>query len=63
VIEMHERPIDDPMQRRPDLTLARERLGFRHTVPLREGLARTIAYFSSVAKAGARADLEAKESP
>jgi UDP-glucuronate decarboxylase len=60
---LRERPADDPMQRRPDLTLARERLGFRHTVPLREGLARTIAYFASASKAGGGAGLEAKESP
>jgi UDP-glucuronate decarboxylase len=40
------RPIDDPMQRRPDLTLARERLGFSHSVPLREGVLRTIEYFA-----------------
>ncbi|AKF06983.1 UDP-glucuronic acid decarboxylase family protein [Sandaracinus amylolyticus] len=39
-------PADDPTQRRPDLTVARERLGFRHRVPLREGLARTIEYFA-----------------
>ncbi len=40
-----ERPEDDPRVRRPDLELARERLGFAPKVPLREGLARTIAYF------------------
>jgi UDP-glucuronate decarboxylase len=45
VIELRERPADDPMQRRPDLGLARSRLGFEHTVPLRAGLERTIAYF------------------
>jgi len=44
-LELRDRPADDPMQRRPDLTLARERLGFAHTVPLRQGLERTIAYF------------------
>jgi UDP-glucuronate decarboxylase len=38
-------PVDDPRQRRPDIRRARELLGFRPRVPLREGLARTIADF------------------
>jgi UDP-glucuronate decarboxylase len=38
-------PQDDPMQRRPDIRLARERLDWEPTVPLREGLQRTIAHF------------------
>lgn len=41
------RPEDDPGQRRPDLTRARQELGFAPTVPLREGLGSTIAYFAS----------------
>ncbi len=41
-------PQDDPVQRRPDITLARERLGWNPAVPLAEGLARTIAYFRGV---------------
>jgi nucleoside-diphosphate-sugar epimerase len=40
-------PIDDPRQRRPDITLAKELLGWEPTVPVREGLLRTIAYFRS----------------
>ena len=36
---------DDPQRRRPDITKARELLGWRPLVPLREGLAQTIAYF------------------
>ena len=40
-------PQDDPLQRRPDITLARETLGWHPTIPLREGLIRTIAYFES----------------
>jgi len=51
-IELRERPKDDPMQRRPDLTLARTRLGFEHTVPLRTGLERTISYFRTLAESG-----------
>ncbi|NOY45018.1 MAG: SDR family oxidoreductase [Deltaproteobacteria bacterium] len=38
-------PADDPVQRRPDIALARERLGWEPKVPLREGLRRTIDYF------------------
>ncbi|MDR2054978.1 MAG: SDR family oxidoreductase [Desulfovibrio sp.] len=38
-------PHDDPKQRRPDISLAREKLGWEPAVPLREGLERTIAYF------------------
>ena len=39
---------DDPMQRKPDISLAREVLDWRPTVPLEEGLDRTIEYFSSL---------------
>jgi dTDP-glucose 4,6-dehydratase len=35
-------PVDDPRQRKPDITLARELLSWSPEVPLREGLARTI---------------------
>jgi UDP-glucuronate decarboxylase len=38
-------PMDDPMQRCPDIGLARETLGWEPTVPLATGLARTIEYF------------------
>ncbi|MHB8769491.1 MAG: UDP-glucuronic acid decarboxylase family protein [Syntrophales bacterium] len=41
-------PQDDPVQRRPDITLARDRLGWQPVVPLTEGLARTVAYFRGV---------------
>lgn len=41
-------PADDPKQRQPDITLAKEKLGWEPKIPLREGLARTIAYFQSV---------------
>ena len=40
-------PTDDPKVRRPDITRARERLGWSPQVPLREGLARTIEWFRS----------------
>lgn len=38
-------PSDDPRQRQPDIALAREKLGWSPSVPLEEGLKRTIAYF------------------
>jgi len=39
-------PQDDPKQRRPDITRAQKLLGWEPTVPLREGLKRTVAYFA-----------------
>jgi UDP-glucuronate decarboxylase len=38
-------PEDDPVRRRPDITRAKELLGWGPTISLDEGLARTIAYF------------------
>jgi UDP-glucuronate decarboxylase len=38
-------PLDDPKQRCPDITLAREKLNWRITVSLRDGLKKTIEYF------------------
>ena len=38
-------PVDDPKQRRPDIRRARQVLGFRPRVPLRDGLMRTIEDF------------------
>ena len=40
-------PLDDPTQRRPDITLAKTRLGWEPQVQLSEGLDRTIAYFKT----------------
>ncbi|MEO3815275.1 UDP-glucuronic acid decarboxylase family protein [Plantactinospora sp. B24E8] len=40
------RTADDPEMRRPDLTLARERLGYQPTISPQEGLRRTIEHFS-----------------
>jgi UDP-glucuronate decarboxylase len=39
-------PQDDPVQRCPDITLARSTLGWEPKTALEEGLTRTIAYFS-----------------
>jgi UDP-glucuronate decarboxylase len=48
-------PQDDPKQRQPDITLAKERLGWEPTVALRDGLMPTVAYFRSlVAQAGSQ---------
>ena len=44
-ISYHPLPEDDPKQRRPDITKAREVLGWEPKVPLSEGLAKTLAYF------------------
>lgn len=41
-------PSDDPTQRRPDITLAKEKLDWEPTVPLDAGLEKTIAYFRTV---------------
>ena len=41
-------PSDDPRQRRPDITLAREILGWEPRIVLEEGLKKTIAYFEEV---------------
>ena len=38
-------PSDDPKQRRPDITLAKDTLGWEPKVPLEDGIERTIAYF------------------
>ena len=44
-IEFHPLPPDDPKQRRPDITLAKEVLGWQPSVPLEDGLKETVAYF------------------
>jgi UDP-glucuronate decarboxylase len=41
-------PQDDPMQRKPDISLAARELGWRPTVPVQEGLRRTIEYFAAL---------------
>jgi dTDP-glucose 4,6-dehydratase len=46
-IELVERAPDDPEKRRPDLTLARTRLGYEPQVGPEEGLRRTIEFFAS----------------
>jgi UDP-glucuronate decarboxylase len=41
-------PADDPSKRQPDISLARKKLAWEPTVPLREGLLRTIEWFRSI---------------
>ncbi len=48
-------PQDDPLQRQPDITLAREKLGWEPKVALEDGLRETIAYFDGLFS-GARLD-------
>ena len=47
-IERHPLPKDDPVRRRPDITQARERLDWRPTVDIEQGLAHTVTYFRQV---------------
>jgi nucleoside-diphosphate-sugar epimerase len=44
-IECRPLPVDDPKVRQPDITRAREKLGWAPRVPLREGLKLTIEWF------------------
>lgn len=46
-IEHRPLPVDDPQRRRPDITVARKRLGWSPKVLLADGLAPTIAYFAT----------------
>lgn len=41
-------PEDDPMQRQPDISLAKKALGWEPHTPVKEGLKRTIAYFKAL---------------
>jgi len=55
-LDFEERPLppDDPTRRRPDITVARERLGWEPHVDLRTGLERTVAYFRNFVETAAR---------
>ena len=44
-IEFRELPVDDPKTRQPDITKARQHLGWSPTVSFEDGLARTVEYF------------------
>lgn len=45
-ITFHSLPVDDPTQRKPDITKATDRFGWTPSVELRQGLEQTIAYFA-----------------
>jgi UDP-glucuronate decarboxylase len=47
----NELPADDPVQRKPDISLARKKLGWNPTIPLDRGLVKTIKYFETILKA------------
>lgn len=49
-------PVDDPRRRKPDVSLANRLLGWRPTTPLREGLAKTIEWFSRTQNRWGRAE-------
>jgi len=55
-VEYLELPSDDPRQRQPDITRAREQLGWEPRMPLDEGLDKTIAYFRELGVADASAE-------
>jgi UDP-glucuronate decarboxylase len=50
MIEFQPLPADDPVQRKPDITLAREKIAWSPKVELEEGLLNTIKYFRDVLK-------------
>ena len=51
-VESHPLPVDDPTRRRPDITRAKELLGWEPTVRLREGIEKTAEYFAEVLAQG-----------
>jgi UDP-glucuronate decarboxylase len=56
---IHEKlPADDPTQRCPDITLAKETLKWEPRVPLDEGLVHTIEYFQTMLSEGSHAALK-----
>ena len=48
-------PADDPTRRRPDISLAKEKLGWEPKIPLKEGIAKTINWFKTINLADFRA--------
>jgi UDP-glucuronate decarboxylase len=51
-LEYRELPSDDPRKRCPDISQAKEKLGWEPVVPLKEGLAKTIEYFEGLLTKG-----------
>jgi dTDP-glucose 4,6-dehydratase len=50
-IELHPLPQDDPTRRRPDITRAHDRLGWKPQISVRDGLARTIEWYAKALQA------------
>jgi dTDP-glucose 4,6-dehydratase len=53
-LQFHPLPKDDPKQRKPDITRARELLGWEPRVTLEEGLQQTLHWFRTVAPSEGR---------
>lgn len=51
-LEFRPLPVDDPMQRQPNISLAQEKLGWGPTINLEQGLIKTIAYFDELLAQG-----------
>ena len=49
-VEIRPLPQDDPVRRQPDITRAKQQLGWEPTISLDQGLDKTIAYFRTIAK-------------
>jgi UDP-glucuronate decarboxylase len=56
-LESRPLPQDDPRQRQPDISLAREKLHWEPTTQLREGLIKTIEYFDQIMRSSARTNV------
>ena len=54
-LHFHDLPVNDPMQRRPDIRKAQDLLGWEPHIDLDQGLSRTIAYFRNLIEAKALA--------
>ena len=48
MIEFKELPKDDPIQRKPDISLAKEKLKWQPTIDIEYGLKETIKYFENI---------------
>ncbi len=53
-IEYKPLPSDDPMQRKPDISMARRELDWEPTIQLEEGLTNTIEYFDGLLKSSSK---------